>query len=123
MEHSFDINVNGKETGITYTGSFLYRRPTLGARSRIDVMNKKLNGDLTTLDENTYLFNEAISYLRFTLIEVPDFWRDADMGMNLYDSNVVVEVYNKCIEFESKFLEKLHGKAKTESDEEFEESF
>lgn len=110
MEHSFQISVNGNDTGTTYTGDFTYKRPTVGDRSRIDVMNKRLNGDLLTLEPETVQFNEAVAYLRFTLTKFPDFWKDSNMGMDLYDSNVVVEVYNKCSKFEEEYLSKVHSK-------------
>jgi hypothetical protein len=117
MEHSFSINVNGRETGVVYVGDFLFVRPTLGDRSKIDVMHKRLNGDLTTLNNDTFKFNEAISYLRFSLKEFPTWWEDSGMGINLYDSNVVVEVYNKCVEYEADFLAKLHGDKLSEENE------
>jgi len=73
-------------------------------------MFKRLNGDLLTLEPETLMFNEAISHLRFTLIEYPDWWKEANMGMDLYDSNVVVEVYNKCSAFEEEYLNRLSSK-------------
>ena len=110
MEFSFDVAVNGNQTNVAYTGTFIYKRPTIGDRSRIDVMNKRLNGDLLTLENETMLFNEAISHLRFTLIEYPEWWKAANLGMDLYDANVVVEIYNKCVDFEEVFMKRLHSK-------------
>lgn len=110
MEKTFNIELNGSITGVTFAGQFTYKKPSLGAKSKIDVMHKSMNGDLRTLDDNTYLFNQAISYLRYSLISFPDWWKETSMGMELHDSNVVIEVYNKCIDFESEFLTKLHSK-------------
>ena len=30
------------------------------------------------------------------------------MGMDLYDANVVVEIYNKCSSYEERYTKKLH---------------
>jgi len=110
METRIEITLNGRETGVTYTGEFVYVRPTIGDRGRIDVMEKRLNGDLVSLNDETILLHQALSHLRFTLKEFPDWWKDSNYGAGLYDGNVIVELYNKCMEYEAKFLEKLHSK-------------
>jgi hypothetical protein len=107
MEHSFEIQTKGQETGINWVGKFKYCRPTLGARSKIDVLQKKLNGDMTTIDEETRLFNEAISHLRYTLVDYPDWWKDSGLGVDLFDGNVVGEIYNKCMDFEMEWQKKV----------------
>src|SRR3990172_773281 len=112
MDHVFSIQAVGEETGINWVGDFTYRRPTLWERSQIDVMRARLNGDMTTLDQNVATFNEAIAHLRYTLKESPEWWKEADAGGALYDANIVSIIYNKCMEFEKKWLEKLYsGKA------------
>jgi len=110
MEKSFDIQINGVESKLLYNGKFVFLRPSLGAQSNIDVMHKRLNGDLITLKDNTFKFNEAVSYLRFALIEYPEWWKDSKFGHDLYDANVVIELYNKCMGFEEEFMSKLHSK-------------
>lgn len=110
MNHNFDINVNGKETGVTFVGNFRYKRPSLGDRSRIEVMLRRLSGDLFTIDQNIQLFNEAVSHLKYTLEEFPDWWKESNFGLDLYDSNVVIEIYNECMSYEENFLKKLHSK-------------
>jgi hypothetical protein len=109
MEHDFDLQIVGEETGINWVGKFKYKRPTLTERSLIHVMAARLNGDLRTVDPDITTFNEAVAHLRWTLKEFPDWWRDADYGGMLYDGNVVIEIYNKCIEFEASWREKVHG--------------
>jgi hypothetical protein len=109
MEFSFPIQLTGKETGINWVGDFKYRRPTLGARSRIAALRARLNGDVETIDPEVEEFNHAASYLRHTLIEAPEWWQNAAFGLELYDGNVVSEVYNKCMEFEAEWKKKVHG--------------
>lgn len=109
MEFTFNVQVTGDETKIPWVGDFTYRRPNLKERAMIDVMWKKMNGDLSTLDADTYAYNEAIAYLRFTLKEFPDWWKEADYGGNLYDANVVLAIYAKALEFEQKWREKTFG--------------
>lgn len=109
MEHTFDIQVAGNESGVNWVGKFKYKRPSLGARSRIDVMRARLNGDLDNLSQDVRDFNEAVAHLRYTLEDFPDWWRDAAFGLELYDGNVISEVYNKCMDFEESWKAKVFG--------------
>lgn len=109
MEHTFDITVTGQETGSTYVGRFKYRRPTLGQRGRIDVMRTRMNGDLENLDSEVKDFNLAVAHLRFTIIDSPDWWQASNGGAELYDGNVVAEVYNQAMAFEAKWKESVFG--------------
>ena len=106
MDHRFHYEATGEESKINWVGDFLYRRPTLRERAMIDVMRTRLNGDLVTLDTDTQYYNEAIAHLRFTLKEYPDWWKDTDYGANFYDSNVIIELYDKCLEFEATWRKK-----------------
>ena len=110
MEYKFQVQIVGVETKKNWVGDFLFRRPTLKERAMIDVMRARLNGDLFTIDPEVRAFNEALSYLKFTLKEFPDWWKESDFGANLYDANVIIEIHNKCIEFEAQWREKVFGK-------------
>lgn len=109
MDHKFEIQVTGEETGMNWTGKFLYRRPNLQERTMIDVMRVRLNGDLYTIDPDVKSFNEAISHLKFTLKESPQWWVDQDYGSQMYDANVVLAVYEKCLAFEATWRATIHG--------------
>lgn len=109
MEHKFQIQVVGEETGLNWAGEFVYKRPTLQERAMIDAMRARLGNDLRTLAEDVVAFNESLSCLRFTLKEYPSWWKETDFGGSLYDANVVLAIYEKCMEFESNWKEKIHG--------------
>lgn len=113
MEFKFHIQTIGEETGINWVGDFTYRRPTLQERALIDVMRARLNGDLLTVDGDISSFNEALAHLRFTLKEYPPWWEDCDFGGALFDANVILDIREKCIEFEAEWKTKtLSGVAK-----------
>jgi len=109
MDFPFKIQITGNDTGINWVGDFKYRRPSLGARSRIGALRARLNGDIETVDPEIEEFNHAASYLRHTLIEYPEWWQNAAFGLELYDGNVISEIYNKCMEFEANWKKKVHG--------------
>jgi hypothetical protein len=109
MEHEFEIQVKGNETGINWAGKFKYQRPSLSQRSMIDAFRAKLSGDLLTISDNVFELNEALAHLRFTLTSYPDWWKEADFGGSLYDYNVVMDIYQKIVEFEKEWRNKVHG--------------
>ena len=109
MEHKFSIQSMGEESQINWVGDFKYVRPNLSERTKIDIMRVKLNGDLRTLDEDIKALNEALAHLYFTLKEFPEWWKESDFGGRLYDTNVILDIYESCIKFEKEWREKVHG--------------
>jgi hypothetical protein len=107
MDYKFSIQVKGSESQLMWTGDFMYRRPTLGERGKIDALRCKLNNDLTTIDPEIDILHSALAHLRYTLRESPDWWKNSDYGSNLYDTNVVIEIYNKILEFEKDWKKKI----------------
>ena len=115
MEFKFDVNVTGNDTGTVFEGHFKYKRPSLGARARIASTNARLNGDVENLGNSEIEeLNYALSYLRHTIIDSPEWWENAFFGMELYDSNLVEAVYNKCMDFEARWRSKIHSDKKTD---------
>ena len=121
MTFDFSIAVVGRETGHKWAGKFKYKRPTLGDRTRIDAMRARLSGDLETLNHEVSEFIEAVSHLRFTLTEYPDWWQEMGFGLEMHDGNVVSEVYNRCLDYESDYREKMFSGVKSDVEEKVDE--
>jgi len=109
MEYTFSVQTKGEESGIVWTGEFIYRRPTLQERSLIETTRARMNGDLFTINPSIQDLNTAISHLKWTLKSYPEWWKDCDFGGALYDSNVVMDIYNKCIKFEAEWNKRVLG--------------
>lgn len=105
MEHSFQIKVKGSETGQLFEGTFSYKRPNLRAKSEISKTAAMLDGGLTNLDEDTQLLHGILARLKHTITSSPEWWAKADYGFELYDVNVILEVYKACNEFENKWID------------------
>ncbi len=109
MEHEFEIQLKGKETGLNWVGKFKYRRPSIGARGRIDVARARLNQDLATISPDTDAVHTALAHLANTLIEYPEWWKESGFGTDLYDHDVILHIYDKCMDFEEDWQKKVHG--------------
>lgn len=107
MEHTFTVSVEGTETGQKFDGTFTYKRPNLRVKSEISKTAAMLDGGILTLDEDTKFLHSILASLKHTLNKCPDWWKDADFGYELYDVNVILEIYKACSEFEKQWFAKV----------------
>lgn len=118
MIHSFKIEVEGNVTKKAYAGEFTCRITNNRDRSMISKHKAYLNGGFE-LDFATDNFHHKIAYLRYTLLGpdikkdmakgYPNWWRDSDLGFDLYDANVVEKIYDKVLDFENEWLKEVWG--------------
>ena len=117
MEFTFDLNKKGSDTQKVYTGSFTYRRLSIGNQGKAGVLKAQLNGDLANVGQDVDQLHEMISWLRFGIVDYPEWWRESNFGIDLYDGNIVKEIYSLVSDFEKKWIEKvkLNDKSHSES--------
>lgn len=117
-EHSFSISVEGNLTRNQYDGNFACKIPNIKTQAAIAKHKAMLNGGFEEgLDIGTRNMHHMISYLRYTLTEMPKWWKDEDLGYNLFDINVIETVYAKVLEFEKAWYEEVWGPAAEQKDE------
>lgn len=109
-KHSFRIDVAGDLTKAKYQGNFECKILNRGERALVSKHRAFLNGDVeSNLDIATLNFHYMISFLKYSLTSVPDFWRDSDYGYAIYDENVIKEVFDEVIKFEENWLKEIWG--------------
>jgi hypothetical protein len=119
MEHTFTLAaVKGSETAQIFEGTFTYKRPNLRTRSSIAKTAAMLNEDLKNLDEDIKFLHDVLANLKHTLIKVPQWWTDSDCGYELYDTNVVLDIYAECRKFENNWFESVWVEEKKETKKE-----
>lgn len=111
MESSFSINsLEGIITRKLFHGDFTCKIPNLKIQALIEKHKAMLNGGLqASLDPLTLHMHHMLAYLRYTLTDFPKWWKEADMGYDLYDGNIVEELYNRVMKFESEWMEAVWG--------------
>ena len=109
--HQFQIDIVGRITKRRYLGEFSCKIPTIKDQAMIAKHEAMLNGEYPIyLDGAVKGLHKKIAYLRYTLVDVPKFWSDADLGYDLRDDNVIDAVYAEVMEFEDGWLLKIWGK-------------
>jgi len=107
MESTFTVSIKGTETAQQFDGTFTYKRPNLRVKSEIAKTTAILDSGLKNLDEDTKFLHNILATLKHTIIKSPDWWDKADFGFELYDVNVVFEVYKACSDFEQKWVSEV----------------
>jgi hypothetical protein len=110
---SFSIAEKGEVTGETYAWSFTAKE-MLTVRDRInkDSIRRSLLGDRPQdATPDTQVRAEIISHLQVSLIETPKDWRDAANGLDLYDENILMGVYEKVVEKQSEVMARVEKDA------------
>ncbi len=109
-EETFTISIEGELTKKLYAGDFTCRIPRRKDQCMIDKHRAFLNGDVVDqLSPDTLRFHHMIAYLRYTIVDSPKWWKESDLGYDLYDENVVKEVYDAVLKFEVNWLTAVWG--------------
>jgi hypothetical protein len=104
---SFSISERGESTGETFNWSFTAKR-RLSIRDRItkDSIRRQLVGERPeTAEPATIMRAEMLAQLQVSLTVSPKAWRDAGNGLDLFDDNVIIAVYEKVMEEQNKAVE------------------
>ena len=110
MEYDFSIDVTGDTTGKKYSGNFKFLIPDNKSKAKAARYTAELNGEYADhLDPTVQILHYMIAFLRFSLVEAPNWWKASDFGYALYDYNVVDTVYTKVQDFQKEWFEKVWG--------------
>ena len=110
--HTFQLDVDGNVTKKRFLGEFTCKIPSIKDQAMIAKYEAALNGEFPVyLNAGVLKVHKQIAYLKFTLTDVPRFWRDSEGGYALRDPNVIEAVYNEVLAFEDKWMEQIWGAA------------
>jgi hypothetical protein len=108
---SFSIAERGETSGQTFNWSFTAKR-MLSIRDRItrDGIRRQLIGDRAQdAERNTLMRAEMLALLQVSLLETPKTWQESGNGLDLFDDNIVMVVYEKVIEGQNKAIEEAEA--------------
>lgn len=109
-ELDFMVEVEGDVTKKRFVGEFTCKIPNKKTQCFIDKHRAFLNGPMQdSLSPDTLRFHHMVSYLRYTITDSPKWWKENDLGYEMYDENVIKEVYEKVLDFEEKWLTQVWG--------------
>jgi len=114
-ESDFVIDVEGNITKKRYIGEFTSKILNKKDQAMVAKHRAYLNGDMVSnLDPLILRFHMKISYLRYALVGYPKWWKELDLGYEIYDGNVVDEVYERVLDAEETWLKTIWGEEMVE---------
>jgi hypothetical protein len=102
-EKEFSIDIEkGDTTGQRFKGKFkCVCVPNLKQKAEADLHRARLNGPLPgNLSEETRSYHLVISELNARLLRAPRWFNEAGFGAEIKDFNVLVNIFNECMEAE-----------------------
>jgi len=93
------------ENGAIYGGDFVFKRLTIGDIRRMAVRRAQLNGSFpeNVIDEDVAYMNIMLGHLEVATVKAPDWWKPDD----LYDPQIVLNLYKEVLAFEASFRRAL----------------
>ena len=105
---TFTIDIIGDTTRLPFQGTFSCKILNIKDQAQVRKYLAQLNGGLeNSLDIAVLQLHERIAFLRYAITDCPDFWINASYGYELYDVNVIEEVYKKTLEFEENWINQI----------------
>jgi len=110
--HVFSIeNVIGETTRTEYSGDFECVIPNNRTSAKIAKSKALYNGGLdASLDQFTKNLHHMVAYCKHTIREAPEWFIESEYGYDLYDFNILEEVYGKVLKLEEEWLSSVWGK-------------
>jgi hypothetical protein len=89
-----------------YAGKFKYRVPNMGERVDIDTMRAQYTQQITNVSGTGQRVAEALAYLYVTIdaATAPQWWKDSQGGIELYDFQPLLSLYASARAYEATFL-------------------
>ena len=106
---AFVLKLNGDITGNEYQGNFECKR-LLSHRDRInkDAIKRGLLGAQPEAASNDAVFRaEMLAHLSVSLLDAPKFWKESNNGLDLFDDNIVIDLFGKVIEIQNEEVKKI----------------
>lgn len=108
----FSIDVVGDSTGDKFPGDFSAKQ-RLSHRDQLqkDILKRGLLGENAQFAAGDAVARaEMFAHLSTSLTKTPIFWREAGNGLDLFDDNVVLAVYEAVIKEQARVVEDLKKK-------------
>ncbi len=101
-EYTFSFKTTGDKTKKVFEGSFTVKCLLTSAEIiEVGLRLDQYNRGSKTLAPGVNLLNRAFAELDVRMIKAPSWWKDSQDGRDLFDTNVVLEVFDRAIEAEA----------------------
>lgn len=111
-EFTFPFKCKGEVSGQWFEGDFTVCCCLTNAeQSEVAIRTDRYSAGSKTLPEQFKLNNRVFAELDMRIKKSPTWWKESNGGWDLYDTNIVHEVFAKTMEASKDWAERLKAKA------------
>lgn len=115
-EKTFTVDITGETTGQQYQGEFtVVCVLNMLKRRQLELEKTRLKADTLNPTAGLEALAQVMSHLRVRIINGPEWWKQSEGGLNIMDENVIVELYDKCLEQELAWVSEVKDKGQKAS--------
>jgi len=106
---SFVLDIIGDNTGEKLVGNF-DAKLRLSHRDQLnkDQLRRQIVGDKPDqATKDSMMRAEILSHLSLSLVDSPKWWKESSGGLDLYDDNVIFDLYDLVVKGQSKAIEEV----------------
>jgi len=107
-EVTFNFHEVGSQTGIVYDGQFTVKCIlSISDKHVLELEKTRLMADYANPSNGLAGIAITLSTLHAKIIDSPQWWKDLSNGYSMLDEDVIMKLYDKCVEVENKWKESL----------------
>lgn len=112
-EYTFNLDETGERTKRRFDGSFTVKcLLTIDEIVDVGLRMDAYNRGSTSVMPGIQLLNRARAELEVRIQKSPSWWRDSNNGRDLMDTNIILEVFNKALDAEKVYDERIASVSK-----------
>lgn len=110
-ESTFDFEYQGITTGREYKGQFTVKCVlNMAMKHQLELEKTRLMADYNNPSDGLAGLAVILSKLRIHIIDAPEWWQQSRGGMAIEDEDLLVALYDRILEAEEKWREKVRSK-------------
>lgn len=110
-ERTFTIDMVGDTTGQKYEGEFTAVCVlNMLKRRQLELEKTRLKADTLNPTAGLEALAQVLSHVRVRITNGPEWWKQSDGGLSIMDENVIVALYDKCLEQEINWVTEVKDK-------------
>ena len=118
-EMTIEFKETGVDTGLEYTGDFLVKCVlTIQDKHSVALEKTRLMADTANPTGDLAGIAVTLAEVRARIIEAPKWWAETDRGAKMFDENILLRLYDKCMDCEDEWRKSLKKKAEDSKEEE-----
>jgi hypothetical protein len=106
---SFVFEIIGDNTGEKFVGNF-DSKLRLSHRDQLnkDQLRRQIIGDKPDqATKDSMMRAEILSHLSISLVDSPKWWKESGGGLDLFDDNIIFELYDRVVQGQTKAIDEV----------------